>query len=71
MEGEITKTEILNQEDPIDIEQGLVGVVFEFECPDGKTGDSVAFFDKTVVEGVLVKSIFEKRFTTESAQVLM
>lgn len=71
IKGEIIKVVILNQVNPVDVEYGLVGVAFDFECPDGKTGDSVAFFDKCLVEEILVKSIFAGKLTTESVQVWM
>lgn len=69
IKAEITKTKILKQQNDVDMKSGLVGVAFEFECPDGKTGDSVAFLDRDLVEGVVITSIFEDVFTTESAQV--
>jgi hypothetical protein len=56
IKGEVTETVILKQENITDIELGWVGVAFEFQCPDGKTGDSVAFFDKNLVEETLIDS---------------
>jgi hypothetical protein len=71
IKAEITKSKILKQRNVIDIESGLVGVAFEFECPDGKIGDSVAFLDRNLVEDAVIASIFKKVPTTERAQVWM
>lgn len=59
--GEIKRAAIVGPENPIDLKLNLVGVAFEFQCPDGTTGDSVAFLDKDLVEWAPLLTIEETR----------
>ena len=49
IDGEITSIKIKKQTE-FEEELNIMGVEFEFSTPDGKGGDSVAFFDRGLLE---------------------